>query len=135
MAAPKSRRVYAHKRTRNVFEMEQNSSVETHTTPLKRVYLEPLQPHPAKRLSSSYDHESFEFKSLKKAPTTLTSQAILLDQARLNERRRYDEQIRRMEEQRQRLEMENQVYLRELHYLQMAQARGYDPVSPYVYSH
>lgn len=55
-----------------------------------------------------------------------SAQSIVLDQMRLDERRRYDLAIAKME-------AEKQVYLKELHYLQMSQARGGPLYSTYVY--
>jgi hypothetical protein len=55
-----------------------------------------------------------------------STHSIVLDQMRLDERRRYDLAIAKME-------AEKQVYLKELHYLQMSQARGGPLYPTYVY--
>jgi len=108
----------AHKRLRHDVNLQAGVSLcEAPGAPTKRRYL-CHPPQPTKRLTAPCNGGSS-----KRAPV-YSPQAILVDQARLNEKRRHDEEIRRMEEERRTLEMEKQLYLRDLHYLQMAQARG-----------
>ena len=64
--------------------------------------------------------------SLRRPLPSYSSQGIMYDQSRLEERRRFDRAIAK-------IEAEKQIYLRELHHLQMAQTRGGPSFSTYVY--
>jgi len=112
-----------------------DSSMETlGTVHLKRIFqgnplsglAHPLTlEKPSKRSSSqAFPTDPCVYHSAPPVPT-YSNHMVMVDQARLAERRRYEKAI-------QKMEMERSVYLKELHYLQLAQARGGPAYPPYV---
>jgi hypothetical protein len=80
---------------------------------------------PSKRCSSqAFPTDPYVYHPTPPVPT-YSNHTVMVDQARLAERRMYEKAIEKME-------MERSVYLKELHYLQLAQTRGGPAYPPYV---